>query len=85
MSATPEDNPIHAASLAPTSDGLVRAFVCLGVATVRITGGEPLLRRKLVSLIDRLENVFSAMTGGRGSVSQVLAGLRLPGRPVFAS
>ena len=95
---------------------LVRAFVCLGVTKVRITGGEPLLRPKLVSLIDRLsgisgiedlalitngillpqmaqqladaglgritvsldsldENVFTAMTGGRGSVSQVLAGI----------
>jgi len=95
---------------------LVRTFVCLGVAKVRITGGEPLLRPKLVSLIDRLsgisgiedlalitngillpqmaqqladaglgritvsldsldENVFTAMTGGRGSVSQVLAGI----------
>jgi len=95
---------------------LVRAFVCLGVTKVRITGGEPLLRPKLVSLIDRLsgisgiedlalitngmllpqmaqqladaglgritvsldsldENVFTAMTGGRGSVSQVLEGI----------
>jgi len=165
MSETPEDNPIHAASLAPFSDGLarplrdlrisvidrcnfrcsycmpkdslngnsvfmsreewlsdaeierlVRAFVSLGVAKVRITGGEPLLRPNLVSLIARLsgisgiedlalitngillpqmvqqladaglgritvsldsldENVFTTMSGGRGSVSQVLAGI----------
>jgi cyclic pyranopterin phosphate synthase len=95
---------------------LVGAFVSLGVAKVRITGGEPLLRPNLARLIDRLsgisgiedlalitngillpqmaqqladaglgritvsldsldDNVFTAMTGGRGSVSQVLAGI----------
>ncbi len=97
-------------------DCLVRAFVDLGVAKVRITGGEPLLRPGLVSLIERLagitgvedlalisngvllpqmaqdlahaglgritisldsldEEVFARMTGGRGSVAQVLAGI----------
>lgn len=95
---------------------LVGAFVSLGVAKVRITGGEPLLRPNLARLIDCLsgisgiqdlalitngvllplmaqqladaglgritisldsldDNVFTAMTGGRGSVSQVLAGI----------
>lgn len=95
---------------------LVGAFVSLGVAKVRITGGEPLLRPNLARLIGRLsgisgiedlalitngillpqmaqqladaglgritvsldsldDNVFTAMTGGRGSVSQVLAGI----------
>ncbi len=95
---------------------LVGAFVSLGVAKVRITGGEPLLRPNLARLIDRLsgisaiedlalitngillpqmaqqladaglgritvsldsldDNVFTTMTGGRGSVSQVLAGI----------
>ena len=97
-------------------DRLVRAFVELGVAKIRITGGEPLLRPGLVSLIERLagikgvddlalisngillpqmaqdlanaglgritvsldsldEDVFARMTGGRGSVAQVLAGI----------
>jgi cyclic pyranopterin phosphate synthase len=95
---------------------LVGAFVSLGVAKVRITGGEPLLRPNLARLIDRLsgisgiedfalitngillpqmaqpladaglgritvsldsldDSVFIAMTGGRGSVAQVLAGI----------
>jgi len=95
---------------------LVRAFVELGVVKIRITGGEPLLRPGLVSLIERLaritgvkdlalitngmllpqmaqdlahaglgritvsldsldEEVFAEMTGGRGSVAQVLAGI----------
>lgn len=97
-------------------DRLVRAFVDLGVAKIRITGGEPLLRPGLVSLIERIagitgvedlalitngillpqmaqdlahaglgritvsldsldEDVFAGMTGGRGSVAQVLAGI----------
>ena len=97
-------------------DRLVRAFVNLGVAKIRITGGEPLLRPGLVSLIRRIagiagvrdlalitngillpqmvadlahagldritvsldsldEEVFVGMTGGRGSVAQVLAGI----------
>ena len=97
-------------------DRLVRAFVDVGVAKIRITGGEPLLRPGLVSLIERLagitgvedlalitngillpqmaqglahaglgritvsldsldEDVFARMTGGRGSVAQVLAGI----------
>ncbi len=98
-------------------DRLVRAFVALGVTKVRITGGEPLLRPGLASLMKRLrsisgvddlalitngillpkmaqqlahaglgritvsldsldEEVFAAMTGGRGSVSQVMAGIK---------
>jgi len=97
-------------------DRLVRAFVDLGVAKIRITGGEPLLRPGLVSLIKRVagiagvedlalitngillpqmaqdladaglgritvsldsldEGVFVGMTGGRGSVAQVLEGI----------
>ena len=97
-------------------DRLVRAFVDLGVAKIRITGGEPLLRPGLVGLIERLagisgvedlalitngillpqmaqdlanagldritvsldsldEDVFTRMTGGRGSVAQVLTGI----------
>jgi cyclic pyranopterin phosphate synthase len=40
-------------------DRLVRAFVELGVTKIRITGGEPLLRPGLASLIERL----AAITG----------------------
>jgi cyclic pyranopterin phosphate synthase len=36
---------------------LVRAFVALGVEKVRITGGEPLLRRGLESFIERLARI----------------------------
>ena len=97
-------------------DRLVRAFVGLGVTKIRITGGEPLLRPGLASLIERIagiagvedlalitngillpqmaqdlanaglgrvtvsldsldEKVFAGMTGGRGSVADVLAGI----------
>jgi len=38
-------------------DRLVRAFVDLGIAKIRITGGEPLLRPGLVSLIKRLAGI----------------------------
>jgi cyclic pyranopterin phosphate synthase len=38
-------------------DRLVRAFVDLGVTKIRITGGEPLLRPGLVSLIERLAGI----------------------------
>ena len=105
-------------------DRLVRAFVDLGVAKIRITGGEPLLRPGVVSLIERLagitgvedlalitngillpqmaqdlaqaglgritvsldsldEDVFARMTGGRGSVAQVLAGIDAAERSGF--
>lgn len=95
---------------------LVRSFVQLGVSKVRITGGEPLLRKELPQLIARLARVagiddlamttngsllarharalrdaglhritvsldaidpaaFRALSGGRGGVADVLAGL----------
>ncbi len=95
---------------------LVRAFVRLGVSKLRLTGGEPLLRRNLPDLVARLSpiagledltlttngsllrtqaralrdaglhrltvsldaldpQVFSAMSGGRGRVEDVLAGI----------
>ncbi|WP_408293981.1 MULTISPECIES: GTP 3',8-cyclase MoaA [Paraburkholderia] len=38
---------------------IVRAFVALGVEKVRITGGEPLLRRGLESFIERLASLTS--------------------------
>jgi len=36
---------------------LVRIFVCLGVEKVRLTGGEPLLRHELPSLVARLRRI----------------------------
>ena len=97
-------------------DTLVRAFVVNGVRKLRITGGEPLLRKGLPTLVERLAridglddialttngsllarharalrdaglhritvsldaldaNVFSALSGGRGNVTDVLAGI----------
>lgn len=95
---------------------LVRGVVRLGVSKLRLTGGEPLLRKRLPDLIARLARingiddmalttngsllrgqaralreaglgrltvsldaldpaVFSAMSGGRGQVAEVLAGI----------
>ncbi len=95
---------------------LVRAFVRLGVGKVRLTGGEPLLRKNLPDLIARVSglaglddltlttngsllraqardlrqaglgrltisldaldtDVFARMSGGRGRVAEVLAGI----------
>ncbi|MEM1412639.1 MAG: GTP 3',8-cyclase MoaA [Pseudomonadota bacterium] len=96
---------------------LVRVFVTLGVHKLRLTGGEPLLRPGLTSLVSRLaaipgiedlalttnaillprlaadlkaaglgritvsldsldDAVFKRMSGGRGSVDEVLAGIK---------
>ena len=95
---------------------LVRGFVRLGVRKLRLTGGEPLLRRHLPDLVARLAaidgladialttngsllaghaqtlraaglgrvtvsldaidpNVFSTLSGGRGDIADVLAGI----------
>ena len=95
---------------------LVRGFVRLGVTKLRLTGGEPLLRRNLPVLVARLaaidglsdiamttngsllarqaqalhaaglgritvsldamdSQVFAAMSGGRGDIADVLAGI----------
>ncbi|MEL1264940.1 GTP 3',8-cyclase MoaA [Pseudoxanthomonas putridarboris] len=95
---------------------LARAFVHLGVRKLRLTGGEPLLRKRLPELVARLAaipqledlalttngsllaaqaralrdaglrritisldaldaDVFSAMSGGRGRIGDVLAGI----------
>lgn len=95
---------------------LVRGFVRLGVNKLRLTGGEPLLRRNLPDLVARLAaidglsdialttngsllarqasalyaaglgritvsldaidpNVFAALSGGRGDIADVLAGI----------
>jgi cyclic pyranopterin phosphate synthase len=104
----------------------VRAFVRLGVRKVRLTGGEPLLRKDLPELVARLAaipgiedlalttnasllagraqalreaglhrltisldaldpEVFRAMSGGRGEVADVLAGVRAAEAAGFAS
>ena len=105
---------------------LVRLFVGLGVSKVRITGGEPLLRKNLDTLVQRLatlkgiadlalttngvllnryaqklknaglkrltvsldtldENIFQEMNGRKGTVSEVLEGIREAERAGFRS
>ncbi len=104
---------------------LVRGFVRLGVSKLRLTGGEPLLRKHLPRLIERLAaiegiedlalttngsllakqaaalrdaglrrltvsldaldpDLFRALSGGRGDVSDVLAGIEAAERTGFA-
>jgi GTP 3',8-cyclase len=36
---------------------MIRVFVSLGIQKVRLTGGEPLLRKDIVSLVDQLANL----------------------------
>lgn len=103
---------------------LVRGFVRLGVGKLRLTGGEPLLRKRLPELIERLARIdgiedlalttngsllaaqavalrraglhrltvsldaldparFARMSGGRGEVAQVLAGIAAAERAGF--
>ena len=105
---------------------LVRAFVRLGVRKLRLTGGEPLLRRDLATLVARLAHipgiddlamttngsllarhaqalrdaglqrltvsldaldpaVFSVLSGGRGAVDDVLAGIEAAQAAGFGS
>ena len=105
---------------------LVRGFAAIGVRKVRITGGEPLLRRDLPRLIERLAGidgiddiamttngsllarharalrdaglhritvsldaldatVFRTLSGGRGEVADVLAGIDAATAAGFAS
>lgn len=114
----PDDYGLDAASRLSFDqiETLVRAFVRLGVSKLRLTGGEPLLRKGLPDLIARLTglpglddvalttngallrtqaaalkqaglrrltvsldaldaDVFAAMSGGRGRVQDVLAGI----------
>lgn len=115
---TADDHGLDAASRLSFEqiDTMVRAFAGLGVRKLRITGGEPLLRKRLPQLIERLAGidgiddlalttngsllaahaqalrdaglqritvsldtldpeVFSALSGGRGSLGDVLAGI----------
>ncbi|MFC3551217.1 GTP 3',8-cyclase MoaA [Lysobacter cavernae] len=105
---------------------LVRGFVRLGVSKLRLTGGEPLLRKGLPQLVERLAAIeglddialttngsllapqaralraaglsritvsldaldpqrFREMSGGRGDVAQVLAGIGAAQAAGFAS
>ena len=107
-------------------EAIVAAFVAQGVSKVRLTGGEPLLRKDLHVLVRRLANlpgiedlalttngsllagkavelraaglrrltvsldaidagVFRAMSGGRGELDDVLAGIRAAEAAGFAS
>jgi cyclic pyranopterin phosphate synthase len=115
---TPEETALDRASRLDFDEieVAVRAFVRLGVGKVRLTGGEPLLRRDLASLVARLARIpgiedlalttngsllarqaqalrdaglrrltisldalepslFSELSGGRGQVGDVLAGI----------
>jgi len=104
---------------------LARAFVALGVRKLRLTGGEPLLRRDLPHLIEQLARIpgvediamttngvllpkfaqalrdaglhrltvsldtldaetFRTLSGGRGEVAEVLAGIEAAERAGFA-
>ena len=114
----PEDHGFDAATRMSFDEieALVRAFVQLGVRKLRLTGGEPLLRKRLPELVARLVAVpgiddlalttngallaqhaqalrdaglhritvsldaldpalFHALSGGRGNVTDVLAGI----------
>jgi GTP 3',8-cyclase len=108
-------------------EAMARAFVAVGVQKIRITGGEPLLRKNLPELISRLSciegledlamttnaslltdekakafkaaglnritisldamdaDVFKQMSGGRGDIRDVLAGIAAADRAGFRS
>ncbi|MBS0213831.1 MAG: GTP 3',8-cyclase MoaA [Proteobacteria bacterium] len=107
-------------------EAAVRGFVALGVSKLRLTGGEPLLRRDLPQLVRRLAAIegiedlalttngsllarqaqalrdaglrrltvsldtldpqrFRAMTGGRGDLDEVLAGIAAAERAGFTA
>lgn len=124
----PEDHGFDAASRLSFDEieRLVRAFVRLGMRKLRLTGGEPLLRRDLPRLVERLARIdgiedmalttngvllprhapalreaglrrvtisldaldagiFAAMSGGRGRVQDVLAGIEAARLAGFAA
>ncbi|MGH8029255.1 MAG: radical SAM protein, partial [Arenimonas sp.] len=64
-------------------ESAVRAFVALGVRKVRLTGGEPLLRKHLPDLVARLVAVPGiddlALTTNGSLLSGQAAGLRAAG------
>lgn len=122
-----EDHGLDAASRLSFDEieVLVRGFVRLGVSKLRLTGGEPLLRKHLPQLVQRLAkidgiddlalttngsllakqaaalreaglrrltvsldaldaDVFRGLSGGRGEVGEVLAGIAAAERAGFA-
>ncbi|MCL1634043.1 GTP 3',8-cyclase MoaA [Luteimonas sp. SX5] len=122
-----EDHGLDAASRLSFDEieTLVRGFVRLGVSKLRLTGGEPLLRKRLPELVARLAaiegiddlalttngsllakqaaalrdaglrrltvsldaldpGVFRALSGGRGEVADVLAGIAAAEEAGFA-
>ena len=62
---------------------LVRCFVSMGITKVRLTGGEPLLRRNLEALIRNLANISGlddlAMTTNGLGLAEVAPTLRAAG------
>jgi cyclic pyranopterin phosphate synthase len=42
---------------------MIRVFVSLGIEKVRLTGGEPLLRKDIISLVARLAELRTSLTG----------------------
>src|ERR1700678_3917834 len=42
---------------------MARVFVSLGIEKIRLTGGEPLLRRDIISLVARLAELRTSLTG----------------------
>ena len=42
---------------------MIRVFVSLGIEKVRLTGGEPLLRKDIISLVARLAELRTSFTG----------------------
>ena len=123
----PDDHGLDAASRLSFDEieTLVRGFVRVGVSKLRLTGGEPLLRKNLPALVTRLAaieglsdialttngsllarqaealraaglgritvsldaidpQVFAAMSGGRGEIADVLAGIEAAQAAGFA-
>jgi len=50
---------------------LVRVFVSLGIEKVRITGGEPLLRKELLPMVEELAALTTAQPGKSGAAKQL--------------
>ncbi len=46
---------------------MIRVFVGLGIEKVRLTGGEPLLRRDIVSLVEQISRLRAGLDGDPGS------------------
>jgi GTP 3',8-cyclase len=46
---------------------MIRVFVSLGIQKVRLTGGEPLLRKGIVSLVEQISQLRVPVSGSRGT------------------